>query len=50
MKKLIIASGLLVASQALVAQTEQPKKEHEPAYVDFVYVTPNTDTISFIGS
>lgn len=45
MKKLIIALGLLLASQALIAQTEKPKKKHEPAYGDFVYVSPGMDTL-----
>jgi hypothetical protein len=44
-KKLIIAAGLLVTLQALVVQTERSKKKHEPAYADFVYVTPNTNTL-----
>lgn len=45
MKKLIIAVGLLLTSQALIAQTAKPKKKHEPAYADFVFVSPNMDTL-----
>jgi hypothetical protein len=45
MKKLIIAAGLLLASQALIAQTETPKKKREPAYGDFVYVSSGMDTL-----
>lgn len=45
MKKLIIVVGLLVTSQALIAQTAQTKKKHEPAYGDFVYVSPGMDTL-----
>ena len=45
MKKLIIALGLLLTSQGLIAQTEKPKKKHEPAYANFVFVSPNMDTL-----